>query len=534
MQDLRRNLDKLRIRDNVVFATQVSCSAQLGYSVAGLLDKDSQACDEAVSCSVVSRAVIVQNALSVLGAESASHRCCKCNGTLCVELPELSMSPALGKVKRTESEPSIGPTVPTFRARGRNDSAGYYVSLLQSLKPHTQSKTRDCDSPHSVASAEYNSLLSSNDIPKRQTAVLWGLKSSEESGQLSSLAQLADRHSKQLEPKSSDESGQFSSLAQLADRHLKILESKPSDKRSQFSSLTQLGKIRSKILKPDSSEESSHLSSLTQFANKRSLEADRQSSEGHSSSSLAELADKYGKLPHTELTSQPPRVRGQDSVSSFTSFPSDHLEVAENKAISSGRHVTGTQSARASCCQTGYVDSKTSSPRPTEEEAVPQGTGEPARDRGATSHSGSSAGVEPGPAGRTLSEEDIEMDLEIDFTDALISPGSRSSRTYAHLKPEITCWESEDRQQEVRGDSAVLDTNLTSTILRRKLPSHKRRSPFGRTLCREWRRLSTPYIPPQKQSLGTIVRFAFDTLSPDDRALEARPYYMRGTVSVQM
>jgi hypothetical protein len=509
------------------------------------------------------------------------------------------MSPALGKVKRTESESSVGPTVPTFQVKGRNDLAGYYVSLLQSLKPQNQIKTSECDSPHDVASAQYNSLLSSADITKRQTAVLWGpksseesgqfsllaqladrhskileQKSSEESGQFSSLAQLADRHSKQQEPKSSEESSQFSSLAQLADRHLKILESKPSDNRSQFSSLAQLAKKRSKILKPDSSEESGHFSSLAQLANKSSLEADRQS-EGHSSSSLA---DRYGKVtklcaPHgdtnlstlmkpadiravglqSELTSQHRRVCGEGSMSSLTGFSSDHLEAAENKAIGSGRHVTETGSGRTSCSQTGHVGPKTSRPFPPEEQAVPlagrrarcpqasvpQRTGEPARDCGATSDSGSSVGVEPSPAGRALSEEEVEMDLEIDFTDALMSPGSRPSRTCANVRPEITCWESEDMQQDVPSDSAVLDAMLTSAILDQKLPSRKRKSPFGRTLCRKWKRLSTPYIPPKKQSLGTVVRFAFDTLSPDDRALEARPQYMIGTryfgnTSVQM
>jgi hypothetical protein len=492
--------------------------------------------------------------------------------------------------------------------KGRNDSvkenvtAGYYVSLLESLKPQNQIKTSDCDSPHDMASGEYNSL-SSTEIPKRQTTVSRELKSSEESSQFSSLAQLADRHSKKLEPKSSEdsnqfsslaqlagrhskklepksseESNQFSSLAQLADRHLKILESKSSDNRSQFSSLAQLGKRHLKILKPESSKECSHFSSLVQFANKRSLETDHQSSEGHSSSSFAQLADRYGKVtqlcvrhgdtnlstlkladthsgPQTKLTSQHQRV--------CKDFSSHHLEAAENKATNSGRRVMETERAQRtgqiSCSQTGYVGSKTSSLFPstgsTEQEAispavwkttrtqasdaesdlfsVPHRTGEPVRDYGATSDSGSSAGVEPSPVVRTLSEEETEMDLEIDFTNALISPGSRTSQKSVNFKPEITCWELDDVEEGVPSDTAMFDTsqftldlNFTSSILNQKLPSHKRKSPFGRTLCRKWKRLPTPYIPPQKQGLGTVVCFAFDTISPDDRILEARPPYI--------
>jgi hypothetical protein len=316
-----------------------------------------------------------------------------------------------------------------------------------------------------------------------------------------------------MEPKSSEESSQISSLAQLANRHLKTMEPKSSEESSQFSSLAQLASRHSKITEPKSSEESSHFSSLVQFAKKCSLlEVDNQLSEGHSFSSLAQLANRNGKVtklqashednnfsslqklanmhsgsemqangqlsPQVELASQH-RVHRKDSISSLTDSLSEHLKVDENK------------------------------------------TDELARDCGTASGLGSSRRAENRPVVRTPSEESNEMDWEIDLTNALISPGSKAS------KPKVTGCKLQEVEQEVPTDSIMLETSelmsdfeLSSTILNRKLPNRKRKSPFGKTLCRKWKQLRTPYIPPQKQDLGKIVRFTFNTLSPDDNRLE--------------
>jgi hypothetical protein len=479
-----------------------------------------------------------------------------------------------------------------------------------------------------MASAECNSLSSLTEVPKRQTSIMQELRSSEESNQFSSLAQLANERSKMLEPKSSEQSNQFSSLAQLANRHSKIMEPKSSEESSQLSSLAELANRHSKILKPKSSEESSqfsslaHLanrhskilkpkssqegiqfSSLVQLANKHSLEANNQSSEGHSFSSLAQLANRHVKvtklhasdeddnfssllklanmhsgsevqtdgqlLPQAEITSQH-RVHRKDSISILTSSLSQHLKVDENKVTSSGRHVTETKRAQRtgqiSYSQNGYVDLKTcfaflpknETEVPAEQEPVSpvvqrsrhlatccsqasdtgskskrtglflvsEKTDELARDCGTISDSSSCIRVEPTPVVRTLSKEENEMDWKIDLTNPLISPGFKTSQISASSKPEVTDWKLQDVEQEVSAGTAVLGTSelmldfdIGSTILNQKLPSRKRKSPFGRTLCKKWKQLCTPYIRPQKQSLGKIVRFTFNTVSPDDKIL---------------
>jgi hypothetical protein len=469
---LRENLDKLGISDDNVFATEVPCSAHLGRSFTDLLSEDSGNCDEAVPCSIVSGAAIVQNSTSVLDATSTSGRSCKHLGAhyknLCIEVPEFSatpfsMSPVLGKVKRIGSESSTNVNVGGFQLKGRNESVEE-----QSVKLQNQVNTSDCDPPHVVpAAGEHNSMLSSTEIPRRCVSVLREPDSSEEGTQFSSLAQLADRHTKLMETKSSDGGSQFSSLSQLADRHTRIMETKSSDEGSQFSSLSQ-------------------------------------------------LADRHSP---------------------------DCLRVAENQVTSNGKYRMGTETkwgtGQISCFQNGYVGPKTGFMCPSGTETMGSAEQEPvspvvwrlttclpASDIGSigtTSDSFSRMAVGPTPV---ASEEEIEMDLEIDLTHALILPGSKPSQIFANLEPEPTDWKLEDAEDEVRSDADALessqlmmDFDLIATVLNQKLPSHKRRSHFGRTLCRKWKQLPTPYIPPPKQSLGTVVRFAFNTLSPDDQIL---------------
>ncbi|PNF33080.1 hypothetical protein B7P43_G16111, partial [Cryptotermes secundus] len=122
---------------------------------------------------------------------------------LCIVLPAFSdasfSSSVLSKIKQVETESSINLNIPGFQVKARNDpekeklANGYCVSVLQSLKHQIQIKTSDCDSPHGMASGEYNSLSSLTEVPKRQTSIMQELKSSEQSSQFSSLAQLANR-----------------------------------------------------------------------------------------------------------------------------------------------------------------------------------------------------------------------------------------------------------------------------------------------------------------------------------------------------
>jgi hypothetical protein len=609
---LRENVDKLRIRDNALFAADVSCNAQLGHSLASVpqvqSNEDSGVCDEAVSCSIFSNTVIVHDCPSVSGAMGTGSRSCKHlgahNKNLCIEcsafpVTSSSTSSVSSEVKQIETESFIKLNIPRFKVKATNDSDkgnitdGYYVFFSQSRK--LQNKVKTNDSPRDVASGEYNSL-SLTEVPERQTSIVQEPKSSEESNQFSSLAQLANRHSKILKPKSSEESNQFSSLAQLANRHSKILKPNSSEESNQFSSLAQLANRHSKTMEPKSSEETNHFSSIGQLANK-------QSSEGQNSSSLAQLANIYDKMtkPHAsdednnfcslvklanmhsgsevqangqlstqaELTSQHQQVQREDAISLLTSLLSLHLKVDENETSSNRGHIVETERAQKvepiSCSRNAYVDLKTCfvfSPEnetmaSTEQEAispvvqrsdnlatcsqasdigsnskriklcpVSEKTDELVRDCGTSSDSSSTIRAEPGPVVRTVSEEENEFDWEIDLTNALISPGSKTSQISPNSKPKVTGWKLQDLEGEVPSDTAMdetseimLDFDLSLTILNQKLPIHKRKSPFGRTLCRKWKRLPTPYVPPQKQSLGKLVRFAFNTVSPDDKIL---------------
>jgi hypothetical protein len=474
----------------------------------------------------------------------------------------------LSKVKRIESESYINLNIPGFQVKARNDSEkeyianGYCVSLLQSVKI----RTSDSDSPHDTASGEYNSSPSLTEVPKRKTSIMQEPKSSEASCQFLSLAQLTKEHSKILEPKSSEEGSQFSSLAQLANRHSKTMVPKSSKESSQFSPLVQFANKHSLLEADNQLSEERSFSSLAQLANRHGKVTKLHASdEDNNFSSLQKLANMHSgsemqadgqPSPQVELKSQHQRVHRKDSITSLTDSLSQHLKVDENKVTGNGRHIMETKTAQKTgqifCSQNGYVDFKTC--LPAEQEPVSpvaqrcddlatcclqdsdigikskrtklflasEKTDELARDCGTTSGFSSSVKVENSPVVRTPSEESNEMDWEIDLTNALISPGSKIS------KPKVTGCKLQEVEQEVPTDSStvletselMLDFDLGSTILNLKLPNRKRKSPFGRTLCRKWKRLRTPYIPPQKQNLGKIVRFTFNTLSPDDKILE--------------
>jgi hypothetical protein len=135
--------------------------------------------------------------------------------------------------------------------------------------------------------------------------------------------------------------------------------------------------------------------------------------------------------------------------------------------------------------------------------------------------------VKQNPVVRTQSDEESEVNWEIDLTCALMSPGSKSTEPFSNLKPKVTDLKH-DADQIVPGDISCeapevrLDFDASFKIINLQLPLIKRKSSFGRTLCRKWKKLSTPYTVPRKESLGKVVIFTFDTISPDDKILACR------------
>jgi hypothetical protein len=127
----------------------------------------------------------------------------------------------------------------------------------------------------------------------------------------------------------------------------------------------------------------------------------------------------------------------------------------------------------------------------------------------------------------TLSEEETEMDYEIDLTHALISPGSKSSQVHENSEPKIMDWKLQDKEQEELDDIVQhetpewkLDFDASLNILNCKLPNQKKRSGFGRILCSKWKLLPTSCTAPREESLNKIVPFSFNTDSPDDKILK--------------
>jgi hypothetical protein len=444
-----------------------------------------------------------------------------------------------------------------------SEESNQFSSLVRLANKH--SKTMEPKS-----SEESNQFSSLAQLAKKHLKTMES-KSSEESNQFSSLAQLANKRSKIIEPKSSEESNQFSSLAQLANKHSKTMEPKSSEESIQLSSLAQLANKQS--------SEGHSSSSLAQLANRYDkMTKLHASDEDNNFFSLVKLANMHlgsevqanGQLStQAELTSQHQQVQREDSISLLMSSLSLHLKVDKSETSSNRERVVETMRAHKmepiSWPQNAYVDLKTCfvfSPEnetmaSTEQEAispvvqrsdnlatcsqasdigskskriklcvVSEKTDELVRDCGSTSDSSSSVRADPGPVVRTLSEEENELDWEIDLTNALILPGSKTSQISAVSKPKVTGWKLQDVEGEVPSDTVMdetseimLDYDLSLTLLNQKLPLRKKRTPLGRTLCRKWKQLPTPYIPPKKQGLGKIVRFAFDTVSPDDKIL---------------
>jgi hypothetical protein len=598
IQSLRENVEKLGIRDNALFVTEVPHSAEnieLRHNFCNLskmhLNENSANnpvtyCDDADSgCTTV---MLENDALIVEAVCSNSRSCTDLdihNKNLCVQTSEVSAtsseSSISSNIKQMGNGSSIRLNIPRLKVKVRNNSEeenvrdGCDVSL-QSLKHQNQNKMNGCDFPCDLASDEDGSFSSLSEVANKQISSMLEPELSEESSQFSSLAMLANKHSKMLKSKLSDDCGHFSSLAHLAKKHLtEALEPQLSEKSNYFSLLAKLENKQSSNVH-DLSSEGNNFSSLAQLADRHNKVTKLQASDNDNISSLAKLASRRLKseiqaeeqfLTLAELASQRQQVQREDSVSSLIDLASQQLKIHEDLKASDMRHVKEFKRLQKvksiSYSPIEYVDLKTClvfSPGNISSASAGQESVFPVAQRfdnlatgSQTSNTGSEkkvsemmgklvrncetpldtsskvTAVEHSSVVRTLSEEEIEMDYEIDLTHALISPGSKSSKSSANLEPKIMDWKLQDTEEEELDDivqhetpESTLDFDAGLKILNHKLPNQKKRSKFGRILCRKWKHLPTPCIAPREESLNKIVCFSFNTDSPDDTILKHR------------
>jgi hypothetical protein len=539
-----------------------------------------------VSGSIFSNIVVLKSG-SVIPEAVSCKQLGAHNTNVCVESSPITTSSeslVMSKVKQIGNGSAIKVNISVPKINVRNDSEkqnitdGYdYVSSLQSLRLQNQVKTKTCD-----LVSDDSSFLSLAEVANKQTSRVLEPIPAEENSHFSSLAKSASKHSKMMEPKLLEECSHFSSLAKLANRQLsEALEPQPS-KSNCFSSLAQFANKHS-LEEHDMSSEGNSFSSLAQLADRHKKVTKLQVSEDDNNfSSLSELANKHSKseiqakeqfLTLAELASQHQQVQKLDSISSLADLASHHFKVHGELKTSGSRHVkdsTQLQKAKpVSCSPNGYMNLKMCLPFSHENESsalagqesvspmvkrfgnnlamdpktletgsrregaelflVSEMIGELVIDYGTSvDNSSDVTGVESSPVVRTLSEEENEIDWEIDLTHALMPPGSKTSQLSATSKPKVMDWKLQDMEQEVPVDVVVhetpefiLDFYANLKILNKKLSNCKKKSsPFGRTLCRKWKRVPTYYTVPRKQSLGKIVYFTFNTDSPDDTILK--------------
>jgi len=564
MESLGKNVDKLMIGDCVLDPAGVPYSTQLGQHLASVsktqLNEDSDTACEDISSSAHPNT-------GMLGADPSVEVACgssRCRGQLdeynCV-VQAICPESVSRKPKQTDSRTSIKLNIPRLKMKVRNDSEkendadGYScVSSLQCLKLKNQVTMRECDLQYDRASDECKSPLSLAVDAERQGYRVFEPQALQASSQFSSLAQLANKHSSEaVKPKLSERSC-ISPLTQCANKHVTKVHDQ-SLQENNFSSLAQLAERHNNVTKLQMSAEGNSFPSLFKLANRQELEVQ---------------AEERVMTLH-EMALQCQQVQSKVSVPCLADLASQHLKVHEEMKASDCTHVQEAESLLnlkpASCSTNEYVDLKaclTLSPgnklsessghelvlsvdqkfdynlaggshtgsegKGVELFVISKKMGELMIDCETSLETGSDVmAVKQNPVVRPQSDEESEGNWEIDLTCALMSPGSKSTESFSNLKPKVTDLQHNDADQIVPGDvvsceapEVGLDFDASFKIINLQLPLIKRKSSFGRTLCRKWKKLSTPYTVPRKESLGKVVVFTFDTISPDDKILACR------------
>jgi hypothetical protein len=404
------------------------------------------------------------------------------------------------------------------------------------------------------------------------------LEPKEDSSRFSSLALLGSKNAEVLISKSSSDCGHFSSLAHLAEKHLSeaLEQQQPPVKSCYFSPQPKLANKYSSDVHGVSSDLNG-FSSLIQLADRHNKAKELRASGNDNISSLTKLANSHlnsqiqaagQALTLAEVASHYQLAQKEDSISSLVDLASQQLKIHEDPKSSDTRHVKKFQKAKHISCSlnedvnlkkcvvfspanessmstgkesvlpvahkldslgTGLQTSKTKSERKGYGVfTFPGMVSELVTNCETSVDTGSHVvDVEHNSVDRTLSEEESEMDWEIDLTPALMSPGSRNSQSSKNGGPNVMDSELKYVEQGTHVDDDLqatpelrLEFDASLKILNQNLPNRKRRSQFGRILCMKWKQLSTPYIAPRRQSLSTISRFTFNTDSPDDIILK--------------
>jgi hypothetical protein len=559
MESLGKNVDKLMIGDRILDPAEVPCSTQLGQNLASVsktqLNED---CDTA--CEDISSSA--HPSTGMLGAGPSLKVACsssRCRGQLdecnCVVQDSCPESVSR-KLQQTESRSSIKLNIPRLKMKVRNDSEresdadGYScVSSLQCLKLKNQVTVRECDLQYDRASDECESPLSLAVDAERQGYRVFEPQALQASSQFSSLAQLANKHSSEAVKLKLSGRSCLSPLTQCANKHVTKVHDQ-SLQENNFSSLAQLAERHNKVTKLQMSDEGNNFPLLSKLANRQELEVQ---------------AEERVMTLH-EIASQCQQVQSKVSVSCLADLASQHLKVHEEMRASDCTHVQEAESLLdlkpASSSTNEYVNVKaclTLSPgnklsessghelvlsvdqkfdynlaggsqsgsegKGEELSVISKKMGELMIDCETLEMGSDVMTVKQNPVVRPQSDEESEGNWEIDLTCALMSPGSKSAESFSNLEPKVTDLQLNDADQIMSGDVSCeapevgLDFDASFNIIKLQLPLIKRRSYFGRTLCRKWKKLSTPYTVPRKESLGKVVVFTFDTVSPDDEIL---------------
>jgi hypothetical protein len=468
----------------------------------------------------------------------------------------------LSKPKQTESRSSITLNIPTLKPKVRsdsekeNDANGYScVSSLQSLKLKNQVAMRECDLNYVRAPDECDSPLSLAVDVERQGSRVFEPQTLQTGSQFSSLAELANKHSSEAAKLKLSERSCLSPITQFANIHVTKAHDQ-SSQESNFSSLAQLAERHNKVTKLQMSEEGNNFPSLSKLGNRQELKVQAEGC----------------VMTLQELVSQHQQVQSTDSVSCLADMASQHLKVHKGMRANDCTLLKGDESLLnlkpESCSTDECIDLRTcltlsagnklsessghdlvmsgedqkfdcslaggsqtgSEGRGAELSVIAEKMGDLMIDCETSSETGSNVmAVEQNLMVRPQSDEESEVNWEIDLTWALMSPGSKSTESFSNLKRNVTDLELGDEEQSVPGDvpceaaEVVLDYDASFKILNMKLPLIKRKSSLGRILCRKWKKLYTPYtVLHRKQSLGKVVVFTFDTASPDDKVLALR------------
>jgi hypothetical protein len=343
---------------------------------------------------------------------------------------------------------------------------------------------------------------------------------------LSPLTQFANKHVPKVHDQSSLESN-FSSLAHLAERH-KVTKPQTSDERDDFLSLPKLGNRQ--VMEVPAEE---HVMTLQELALQH-----QQAQSADSVSCLADLASQHLKVRKEVKASDRARVQGAERLPNLKPASGCTDECVDLRACltspgdklsePSGHDLVVSGDQKFDCSVAGGTQTG-SEGKGAELCVIAEKMGDLTIDREASLETGSDVTA----VGHRLvagpqNDEESEVNWEIDLTGALMSPGSKSTELFSNLKRDVADLQLSDAEQSVPGDvpreasEFTLDYDASLKILKMKLSLTKRKSLLGRTLCRKWKKLYTPYTVPRKQSLGKVVPFTFDTASPDDKVFACR------------